>query len=108
MSETIRNKISIFIACHRPELVTGGRYFLFIICFMLFGVGVARPQSPDLRGTANNQNITALNIGDQNKGVAGASGPCGLNMHERVMLGRLQRTARSQTCWLLTTHSRAR
>lgn len=65
MSETIRNKISIFIACHHPKLVTGGRYFLFIICFMLFGVGVARPQSPDLRGTANNQNNTALNIGDQ-------------------------------------------
>ncbi|WGQ12805.1 TlpA family protein disulfide reductase [Sphingobacterium faecium] len=31
---------------------------------MLFSVGVARPQSGEL-GTANNKNITALNIGDQ-------------------------------------------
>ncbi|WP_051759834.1 TlpA family protein disulfide reductase [Pedobacter antarcticus] len=31
---------------------------------MLFSVGVARPQSREVR-TANNQNITALNIGDQ-------------------------------------------
>jgi len=31
---------------------------------MLFGVGIARPQSREV-GTANNQNITALNIGDQ-------------------------------------------
>ncbi|VTR46442.1 Cytochrome c biogenesis protein tlpA [Sphingobacterium thalpophilum] len=64
MSKTIRNKISIFTTCHHPELVTGGRYFLSIICFMLFGVEVARPQSRE-PGTANNQNITALNIGDQ-------------------------------------------
>lgn len=63
MSVTIRNKISIFfIACHSPILVTGGRYFLTLICFMLFS-GVARPQSREV-GTANNQNITALNIGD--------------------------------------------
>ena len=63
MSEPLRNKISIFIACHCPKLAPDGRYFL-VICFMLFSVGIARPQSRNL-GTANNKNITALNIGDQ-------------------------------------------
>ncbi|EFK57582.1 TlpA disulfide reductase family protein [Sphingobacterium spiritivorum] len=63
-NKLIRNRITIFIACHNPELVTGGRHFLILICFMLFGVGIARPQSREV-GTANNQNITALNIGDQ-------------------------------------------
>jgi Thiol-disulfide isomerase and thioredoxins len=32
---------------------------------MLFGVGAAHPQSRNQVGTANNRNITALNIGDQ-------------------------------------------
>lgn len=63
-NKPIRNRITIFIACHNPELVTGGRHFLILICFMLFGVGVARPQSREV-GTANNQSVTALNIGDQ-------------------------------------------
>lgn len=63
MREPLRNKISIFIACHYPRLVKDGRYFL-VFCFMLFSVGVARPQSREL-GTANNKNITALNIGDK-------------------------------------------
>lgn len=57
-----KNFLKIFFSCHYPELVTGGRYFLTIICFMLFAFGFARSQSRSDVGTANN--ISVLNIGD--------------------------------------------
>lgn len=45
-------------------LVMPGRHFLTILCFMLFGVGISRSQSP-LGEAANNQTIAPINIGDQ-------------------------------------------
>lgn len=44
-------------------LVILGRHFLTILCFMLFGAGISQSQSREI-GTANNQTIVPLSIGD--------------------------------------------
>src|SRR5690606_22197853 len=58
------NKI-FWPAIRGHRLVVSGRYFLIVLCFMLFGVGISRSQSRLDVGTAKKQSITALNIGDQ-------------------------------------------
>ncbi|MCT4317819.1 thiol:disulfide interchange protein [Elizabethkingia anophelis] len=57
----IRN---LFKACHYPELVTGGRYFLFPLCYMLLTITTLQAQ-PVEASAAIGQNIKPLNIGDQ-------------------------------------------
>lgn len=55
--------ISTIIACRSSVLGALGKHFLYIVCFMLFGIGVARSQSP-AREAVDNHSITPLNIGD--------------------------------------------
>lgn len=56
------NKI-FWPAVRGHRLVVSGRLFFMFLCFMLFSIGVVRSQSP-FGETADNSNITPLNIGD--------------------------------------------
>lgn len=58
-------KSSLFPPTYRHlALEMSGRFFLLLVCFMLFGVGLARSQSGGTQA-AIHPNITPLNIGDQ-------------------------------------------
>lgn len=56
------NKI-FWPAVRGHRLLVSGRLFFMFLCFMLFSIGIVRSQSPSGE-TADNSNITPLNIGD--------------------------------------------